>query len=331
MRRELRAGEWFRTLEDGVSDSASFDNALEALLRRGYSLPAAMLRMVPPAWESDPRIAPELRTYLKNEARVQEPWDGPAALVYTDGLMVGAKLDRNGLRPLRYTLTSDGLLVLGSETGVADFDGKRIAERQRLGPGDMLLVDTQSGKIHRGEQIAGLLEQRTRHAKRLSAPRLAPQPGRPAIVTSEPRKIAGALGWTDDQYRLLFQPLGMDGKEATWSMGDDAPPAFISSQRRPLWDYCKQRFAQVTNPPIDPLREAHVMTLDVHLGEFCVLPSPVMDAGQMESFVARAGARVHRIDFTYEAAKGVEGAVQAIHRVREEAAAAAREMSFGIV
>ncbi|MGH9699011.1 MAG: glutamate synthase large subunit [Candidatus Acidiferrales bacterium] len=331
VRHELHAGEWFRTLEDGVSDSASFDNALEALLRRGYSLHDAMLRMVPPAWESDPRMVPELRGFLENEARVQEPWDGPAALVYTDGLMVGAKLDRNGLRPLRYTLTTDGLLVLGSETGVADFEGKRIAERQRLGPGEMLLVDARAGKIHRPGHIAGLLENRTRHAKRLSALRLEPRASGPVTLTAEPRKIAAALGWTDDQYRLLFQPLGVDGKEATWSMGDDAPPAFISTQRRPLWDYCKQRFAQVTNPPIDPLREAHVMTLDVYLGEACVLPSPLMNAAQMDAFAARARTRIHRIDITYDAAQGVAGACEALDRVRQEAAAAAREMSLGIV
>src|SRR6202451_1340647 len=134
LRLEFGAQDQFRVLEEGVSDSASFDNALEVRLRQGSSVAAAMLRMVPPAWEGDPQTGPKLRRFLQKATREQEPWDGPAALVFSDGRMVGAKLDRNGLRPMRYTLTSDGLLVVGSEVGIADLRGKRIAERNRLGP-----------------------------------------------------------------------------------------------------------------------------------------------------------------------------------------------------
>ena len=139
IRREFAADENFHVLEEGVSDSASFDNVLEVFLRQNYNVAAAMLRMVPPAWESDARTFVKLRSYLEKAARRQEPWDGPAALVFSDGQMVGAKLDRNGLRPMRYVLTSDGLLVVGSEVGLADLRDKQIIERNRLGPGEILL------------------------------------------------------------------------------------------------------------------------------------------------------------------------------------------------
>ena len=325
-RREFAAPEWFHALEEGVSDSASLDNALEILLHRGYSLGAALLRVVPPAWEHDPHLSPELRAYFESEAREQEPWDGPAALVFTDGRMVGAKLDRNGLRPLRYTLTTDGLLVAGSEVGLADFRDKEVAERQRLGPGEMLLVDPATGVIYRGNDVSRLLGSKLHEPRPQSnsAVRLAPIAISSAPPIPEPKKLAAALGWTDDQFHLLFQPLGLQGKEATWSMGDDAPPAFLSSQRRPLWDYCKQRFAQVTNPPIDPLREAHVMSLDVYLGDEIVTGSPVLDAGQAADLIARLQPSVERIDFTFDLASGVEGALAALGRVREAAAEAAR-------
>ena len=157
---------------------ASFDNALETLLQRGYSLAAAILRMVPPAWESDNTLSPRLRRYLEIQAREQEPWDGPAAMVFGDGRMVGVKLDRNGLRPMRYTLTADGLLIAGSEVGLADLQGVEIAERGRLGPGDMLLVDPTAGKIYRNDDLGRTFEFRrtssSRHAVPPSAARLQP-------------------------------------------------------------------------------------------------------------------------------------------------------------
>jgi glutamate synthase (NADPH/NADH) large chain len=246
VRRELGVGEWFQGLEERVSDSASFDNAFEILRHRGHSAAAAMLRMVPPAWEFGRRLNSKVRDYLRNAASEQEPWDGPAALVFTDGNTVGAKLDRNGLRPLRYCVTSNGLVVAGSETGLADLKSEEVIERQRLGPGEMLLVDPAGARIFRDGDLAELLpvrdESRSRAPVRVR-PSRSTQRGTGASQTFEPKRVAGALGWSDDQYRLLFESLGLNAKEATWSMGDDAPPAFLSAMRRPLWDYCKQRFA----------------------------------------------------------------------------------------
>jgi len=321
--RELGAPGWFHALEEGVSDSASLDNALEIALRQGYSLPAALLRLVPPAWESDAGLEPRLRRFLESSAAEQEPWDGPAALVFTDGVRVGAKLDRNGLRPLRYTLTTDGLLIAGSEAGLACLEGKEIAERQRLGPGEMLLVDTAAGTIYRGAPgngISTLLRQPKR--VRARAARVLVEPGQvyrgPALAQPagpERKRIAAAHGWTEDQYRLLFLPLGSEGKEAVWSMGDDAPPAFLSRVRRPLWDYCKQRFAQVTNPPIDPLRETHVMSLEVRMNGRVRLPSPVLDEGQVARLRERLFRPVHHVDITFAAAGGLQAAHEALARV----------------
>ncbi len=323
VRLKLGVGNWFRALEEGVSDSASFDNAFEILLREGSSLPEVMLRMVPPAWENDSRLTPELRRYLEAQAREQEPWDGPAALVFSDGRLVGAKLDRNGLRPLRYTLTSDGLLVVGSEVGLTDLAGKRVTERGRLGPGEMLLADPASGAIFRGNELGGWPGLSKRLAS-VPASRV-PQTGTASPVpTREPKRVAAALGWTEDQFRLLFEPLGLEGKEATWSMGDDTPPAFISGKRRPLWDYCKQRFAQVTNPPIDPLREEHVMSLEVYLGANLVLGSPVLDAGQLAILEAALSPPVQRIDLTFPVARGADGALAALARVHGEVLKPAR-------
>jgi glutamate synthase (ferredoxin) len=326
LRHELSVGDWFQALEENVSDSASFDNALEILLHRGYNVATAMLRLVPPAWTSNRpgrRADRLLRSFLRQQAREQEPWDGPAALVFSDGQVVGAKLDRNGLRPLRYTRTSNGLLVLGSEAGLADFAGEPISERQHLGPGELLLVHPIEGSVYRSSAIAGLLQSRERDQCQVDVVRVRPSKRFAAVRTAEPQRIAAALGWTEDQFRLLFQPLGVEGKEATWSMGDDAPPAFISAARRPLWDYCKQRFAQVTNPAIDPLREAHVMSLDVYVGANVVLDSPVLDVRQMERLQVKLG-EAHRIDFTWETAGGVDSALAALGRIREEAAEVAK-------
>ncbi len=329
LRQEFGAQDRFRVLEESVSDSASFDNALEVRLRQGSSVAAAMLRMVPPAWESDPQTGPKLRRFLQKATREQEPWDGPAALVFSDGRMVGAKLDRNGLRPIRYTLTSDGLLVVGSEVGIADLRGKQIAERNRLGPGEIFLVDSIAGAIFRGNnevsELLGAEPSRVGCRDRDSQTRIARLESVATVPYAsevEPRRLAAAMGWTEDQFRLLFQPLGREGKEAVWSMGDDAPPAFLSSVKRPLWDYCKQRFAQVTNPPIDPLREVHVMSLDVYLDPNIVAGSPVLDAGHVAALANRLGSPLQRIDFTFDVAGGTEAARAALQRVRQDISAA---------
>ena len=361
IRHEFGAKDWFHVLEEGVSDSASFDNAVEVLLRQNYNLAAAMLRMVPPAWESDPRTSVKLRAYLERAAREQEPWDGPAALVFGDGRMVGAKLDRNGLRPMRYVRTSDGLLVVGSEVGLADLKDKKIVERNRLGPGEILLVDPLAAAIFRSNnEVSELLSPYQKPTSlnpgaddpaSSSMRRLRATSDAPLAPEIDPQRLAAAMGWTEDQYRLLFQPLGREGKEAIWSMGDDAPPAFLSSAKRPLWDYCKQRFAQVTNPPIDPLREVQVMSLDVYLGARLVAASPVLDAGQMSALemeifmgalsnaprktgslhAAASPTPVYRVDFTFDVAGGPDAASAALARLRHDVAGAAKQNPAVIV
>jgi glutamate synthase domain-containing protein 2/glutamate synthase domain-containing protein 1/glutamate synthase domain-containing protein 3 len=306
LRAKLTVGTWFKILEENVSDSASFDNGFEQKLLEGFSPEAAMLSMVPPAFENDPLLSRDVRGALASLSQSGEPWDGPAALVFSDGQFVGAKLDRNGLRPLRYTLTHDGLLIAGSETGLVDLEESRIAERQRLGPGEMILANPVTGVVFRWREILKrLATQQSRNAlpqvRQLAATTPASAP-----AVEQHKRVAAAAGWTEDQFKILFSALP-HGKEADWSMGDDAPPAFLSTLPRSLWDYCKQRFAQVTNPPIDPLRESHVMSLAVHLPNGVVLPSPIIAAGQLAELSATFGP-VHRIDFTFPAPMGVSGA-----------------------
>src|SRR5579872_4900331 len=307
LRAKLTVGNWYEILEENVSDSASFDNAFEQKLLEGYSPEAAMLSMVPPAFENDPLLSRDVRGALASLSQDSEPWDGPAALVFSDGNFVGAKLDRNGLRPLRYTLTHDGLLIAGSETGLVDLPESRIAERQRLGPGEMILANPVTGTVYRWREI---LKRLATQQSRNSLPQVRPLGEKaahdaPASI-EQPKRVAAAAGWTEDQFKILFSALP-HGKEADWSMGDDAPPAFLSTLPRTLWDYCKQRFAQVTNPPIDPLRESQVMSLAVHLPHGVVLPSPIISAGQLAELSATFGP-VQKVDFTFPAPMGVSGA-----------------------
>src|SRR5437870_1092243 len=305
IRSRLKVGPWFPILEENVSDSASFDNGFELRVLEGFSPEEAMLEMVPPAFEKDPSLSRDVHGALTALSQQSEPWDGPAALVFSDGQFVGAKLDRNGLRPLRYTLTHDGLLIAGSETGLVDLDESRIAERQRLGPGEMILANPSTGLFLRWRDILKRLAiQQARNTvpqRRLTAAITAA-----GVPTNDAKRVAGAAGWTEDQFKILFSAL-VRGKEADWSMGDDARPAFLSALPRTLWDYCKQRFAQVTNPPIDPLRETHVMSLEVHLKEGVTLPSPLATPEQLSQLTEIFGS-VHRIDFTFPAVAGVPGA-----------------------
>ena len=306
VRKRIGVGKWFRLLEENVSDSASFDNALELKLLEGKSVETAMLELVPTAFSQDPFLSSDVRAALEVLSRETEPWDGPAALVFSDGHSVGVKLDRNGLRPMRYTVTHDGLVIAGSETGLVDFDESRVAERHRLGPGEMILATPRSGVLLRWREllkkVTTRLPRRAPTRSRLLDLRADAEP----IRVPEAKRVAGASGWSDDQYKMLFRPL-LAGKEADWSMGDDAPPAFLSSLTRSLWDYCKQRFAQVTNPPIDPLRESHVMSLEVPLGRGHVLPGPVLSVTELAGLCAAFSA-VQFIDFTYSSTQGVPGA-----------------------
>jgi glutamate synthase (ferredoxin) len=306
IRKRLAVGKWFSLLEENVSDSASFDNALEIRLLQNKSVEASMLSLVPPAFTHDPFLSGDVRIALEALSREGEPWDGPAALVFSDGVSVGAKLDRNGLRPMRYTVTHDGLVIAGSETGLVDLDESRIAERHRLGPGEMILATPSRGSFFRWREVlktvtAQYPKKGIRQPRRLS---LEPTVTRGPV--DDARRVAASAGWSDDQYKILFRPL-LAGKEADWSMGDDAPPAFLSAVTRPLWDYCKQRFAQVTNPPIDPLREAHVMSLEMPLGTDYILPGPILSVEEFAALREKL-APVHLIDFTCSSTLGVSSA-----------------------
>src|SRR5438309_3139054 len=300
-----KVGPWFSILEDNVSDWGSFDNGYELRLLDGLSSEEAMLAMMPPAYEKDPSLSRDVRCALSALSKQTEPWDGPAAMVFSDGQWVGAKLDRNGLRPLRYTLTHDGLVIAGSETGLVDLEESQIAERQRLGPGEMILANPVSGQFLRWRAV--LKRMAAKQAQNAVPQRQLAEVfrSRPTLP-SEARRVAGAGGWTEDQFKILFSAL-LRGKEADGSMGDDAPPAFLSALPRTLWDYCKQRFAQVTNPPIDPLRETHVMSLEVHLKDGVTLPSPLLTPEQLSQLTEIFGS-LRRIDFTFPAAAGVPGA-----------------------
>src|SRR2546425_1921815 len=228
IREKLTVGSWFHVLEENVSDSASFDNGLEAKLLEGFSVEEAMLALVPPAFENDPLLSRDVRGALAALSQHSEPWDGPAALIFSDGQYVGAKLDRNGLRPMRYTLTHDGLLVVGSETGLVDFEESRIAERSRLGPGEMIVAKPDSGMFLRWRDI---LKKLGSHQTRLTPPRVRRLDASVAAAISpvdSPKRVAAACGWTEDQFKILVSAL-VHGKEADWSMGDDAPPAFLST------------------------------------------------------------------------------------------------------
>jgi len=306
VRKRIGVGEWFCMLEEYVSDSASFDNALELKLLEGKSVETAMLALVPTAFAEDPFLSSDVRRTLEVLSREGEPWDGPAALVFSDGVSVGVKLDRNGLRPMRYLVTHDGLVIAGSETGLVDLEESRVAERHRLGPGEMILATPEDGVFLRWRELLKSVTSQVQRRSHSVPSLLHLSPDAPRTPVAEPRRIACASGWTEDQYKILFRPL-LSGKEADWSMGDDTPPAFLSTLTRPLWDYCKQRFAQVTNPPIDPLREAHVMSLEVSLGKSHCLPGPILSAAELRALCLAIPA-LEVVDTSFPPNNGVSGA-----------------------
>jgi glutamate synthase (NADPH/NADH) large chain len=255
---------------DTESDSASFDEVLELLTLTGRSLPHAMLMMVPEAYEKQADIDPDLRAFYEYHSLQMEPWDGPASLLFTDGTVVGGMLDRNGLRPGRWTVTTDGLVVVGSETGVLDFAPERIARRGRLLPGRMFLVDTAQGRIIGDDEIKRELA--TMHPWRewldAGGVRLADLPEREHIVhpiASINRRLR-TFGYTEEEVRILLTPMGRTGAEPIGAMGSDTPIAVLSDRPRLLFDYFTQQFAQVTNPPLDSIREEVVTSLRLGLG-----------------------------------------------------------------
>ena len=278
----------------GASDSASFDEVLELLHLGGRSLPHAVLMMIPEAWENHAEMSPARKAFYEFHSMFMEPWDGPACVAFTDGSLVGAVLDRNGLRPGRYWVTDDGLVVLGSEAGVLDIDEAHIVRRGRLRPGRMFLVDTAAGRIIEDDEIKNRLAAEHPYEEWLrdGLIQLDELPEREHILHT-PSSVARrqqTFGYTQEDLRILLAPMARTGGEALGSMGTDTPIAVLSARPRLLFDYFAQLFAQVTNPPLDAIREELVTSLGTSLGpegnaltagpEHCrqiVLPFPVID------------------------------------------------------
>ncbi len=258
-------------LVDAGSDSAIFDNALEMLLMAGRSLPHAMMMMVPEAFGPKYQMSEDKRAFYEYHSALMEPWDGPAALIFTDGRYIGGTLDRNGLRPARYTITRDGLIVLASETGVLDFPPDEIVRRGRLQPGKMFLVDLQEKRIVPDNEIKAKISRRRpyRHWVKDNKIEMRGLFTPPEIRHEDPEVLLRqqhAFGYTEEDIRIVIGPMASQGQEPVGSMGDDAALAVLSERPQLLYGYFKQLFAQVTNPPIDPLREELVMSLRAFVG-----------------------------------------------------------------
>jgi glutamate synthase (NADPH) large chain len=254
------------------SDSATLDNALELLVAGGRSLAHAMMMLMPEAWSKNDLMDPERRAFYEYHACHMEPWDGPAAVAFTDGVQIGAVLDRNGLRPARYAVTHDDFVVLASETGVIEFEPSRVLERGRLQPGKIFLVDTAEGRILPDEEVKNKAARAQPYgewlARNLIDLKKMPEPEVvPADDTETRRARQKSFGYTAEDLRLLLAPMAANGEEAIGSMGTDTPLAVLSHLPQPLYSYFKQLFAQVTNPPIDPIRESLVMSLTNYIGK----------------------------------------------------------------
>jgi glutamate synthase (NADPH/NADH) large chain len=326
----------------GKSDSAQFDNLLELLHLGGRSLPHAMMMMIPEAWEGDPAMDPDKKAFYRYAASLVEPWDGPAAMVFTDGFVVGATLDRNGLRPARWWRTDDDRVILASETGVIDLPPERIVAKGRLQPGRMFVVDTDEGRIVADDELKRDVAGRFPYRKWLDKNvfemhELEPAPAPAAIAGDELFAQLRAFGYSDEDVHLLVAPMADTGKEPVGSMGTDTPLAALSTEAPTLAHYFHQLFAQVTNPPIDPIREALVMTLETNLGpdgntfdetpESCHqvrLPGPFLDNPTLAKIAAfHEGAfETRRLSTLFAIADGPAGLAAALDRLCAEASAA---------
>jgi len=253
------------------SDSANFDNAVELLLQAGRSLPHVMAMLIPEAWAGNPHMKPEKRAFYEYHASLMEPWDGPAAIAFTDGRVIGATLDRNGLRPGRYVVTHDDLAIMASEAGVLDVEPDQVKMKGRLQPGKMFLVDTVEGRIVSDKEIKRRLASRQPYADWLKDNQITieqlPEPSR--MHHSDPETLLRrqrAFGYSDEDVKMILGPMSSKGEEPIGSMGTDTPLACLSDHPQSLFNYFKQLFAQVTNPPIDPIREEMVMSLFSYIG-----------------------------------------------------------------
>ncbi len=255
----------------GGSDSAMIDNTLEMLVLSGRPLPHVMMMLIPEAWQGNNQIDEERKHFYEYHACLMEPWDGPAAIAFTDGKLVGAILDRNGLRPARYVITKAGHVVMASEAGVLDIPAEEIAVNGRLQPGKMFLIDTVAGRIIEDSEIKAGMASSQPYGRWLeeNMEKLSDLPFPHTYKVWHEKDLAAAqkaFGYSKEDLRRIIKPMAGDGNEPTGSMGDDTPLAVLSTRPRMLYDYFKQLFAQVTNPPIDPIREELVMTLNTYLG-----------------------------------------------------------------
>ncbi len=256
---------------DGQSDSASFDNALELLVMSGYSVAHAVMLMIPEAWEGHALMDPSRRAFYEYHAAMMEPWDGPAAIAFTDGRQIGATLDRNGLRPARYIVTNDDLVIMASEAGVLPVPEERIVKKWRLQPGKMFLVDLERGRIIDDKELKDTLASAKPYSEWMERIRIKLddvesdklQPERSSVPLLDRQQ---AFAYTQEDLKFLMTPMAANGEEATGSMGNDSPLAVLSNKNKTLYHYFKQLFAQVTNPPIDPIREELVTSLVSFIG-----------------------------------------------------------------
>ncbi len=301
------------------SDSSSLDNMLELLVTGGVDLPKALRMLIPPAWQNIEDIDPDLKAFYQYHAMHMEPWDGPAGIVLTDGRYACCLLDRNGLRPARWVTTSDGFITLASEVGTYHYEPETVTAKGRVGPGQILVIDTETGEVLHTKDIDNKLKSSKPYKQWLR------DNARHIEASYDTTVTATIEGDELDVYQKMFQvtleerdqvlkPLAQSGNEAVGSMGDDTPMAVLSARERSLYDYFRQKFAQVTNPPIDPLREAIVMSLEVDLGgeanlfeeteahaRRVSLTSPVLSQGKFESVLAlnESGLKVQVLDATY--------------------------------
>ncbi len=256
---------------EGQSDTACFDNALEFLTMGGYSLPHAMMMLIPEAWAGNPLMDDDRRAFYEHHAAMMEPWDGPAAMTFTDGRLIGATLDRNGLRPARYLTTDDGFVLLASEMGCLQFAEERITTKWRLQPGKMLLIDLDQKRIISDDELKSTLANAHPYKEWLKRTQVVLR-DMPKAKTKRPKILVPlldrqqAFGYTQEDIKVLMTPMAETGQEATGSMGNDAPISVLSDKSKMLDSYFKQNFAQVTNPPIDPIREELVMSLVSFIG-----------------------------------------------------------------
>ena len=329
----------------GQSDTACIDNALEILVAGGYSLAHAMMMLIPEAWAGNPLMDPERKAFYEYYAALMEPWDGPAAIAFTDGRQIGATLDRNGLRPARYIVTDDDHVIMASESGVLPVPEERILRKWRLQPGKMLLIDMDQGRIIDDDEVKKQLATQNPYADWLKATQFKLEELSDGENGTQPRSNdptellhqQNLFGFTQEDMQFFLEPMGRDGDDPVGSMGTDTPLAVLSDKPKLLYNYFKQNFAQVTNPPIDPIREELVMSLvsmigprpnllGHHAGNHYRLEvsQPILTNKDLEKIrdidnLAGGAFRTQTIDTTWPASEGAAGMEKAVERICREA------------